>query len=182
VSVERELFDLADAVAEQVQDPIRLARDARGRTITDQADAADPARWHYQAPTSPGSRAYGLHWATVWVEGRVLGEDQDELFAPVPPRLLDEAAATTARARRTVERALGRDGRITSLDRPCPWCGGELAGYTKPGGEPYVTCGTGEACGAPVLLDDRQRRVWRGPDLVGLWASFDAAHARCDVA
>jgi hypothetical protein len=144
----------------------------------DRADRDDPARWHYQAPTSPGSRAYGLHWAAVWVEGRVLGEDLDrDLFSPLPARLLDEAASTARRARAAVERALNRDGRTTTLDTPCPWCGGELTGETRPGGEPVVTCWRGEACPAPVILD-RRRRMWRGADLVGLWVAMDAGARR----
>lgn len=182
LAVERDLFDLADVVAEQVQRSIRPARDAYGRFITDQADAADPARWH--TPThrdagpasaaSAGSRAYGLHWAAVWLEGRALDEMSGDLFEPIPPRLLDEVAATARRARLTVERALGRDARTTALDEPCPFCGGQLAGHTRPGGEPVVTCSTGEACEAPVDLDGRRRRAWRGADLVGLWVALDA--------
>ncbi|WP_329148783.1 hypothetical protein OIU91_21255 [Streptomyces sp. NBC_01456] len=174
IEVERELFGLADRVAAQVQRPIRTARDDRGRFITDQADATDPARWHYQAPTSPGSRTYGLHWAAVWIAGRALAEDDaDGLFEPLPARLLDEVAAHAGTARRTVERALGRDGRTTDLAEPCPWCGGQLTGHTRPGGEPVLTCSTGEACEAPVDLDNRRRRAWRGADLVGLWVALD---------
>ncbi|MEV4036388.1 hypothetical protein [Streptomyces umbrinus] len=183
LAVERDLFDLADAVAEQVQRSVRRARDAHGQPIRDEADAADPARWH--PPThrdagpasaaSAGSRGYGLHWAAVWLEGRALDEMSGDLFEPIPPRLLDEVAASARRMRLTVERALGRDGRTTTLDKPCPWCCGQLAGHTKSGGEPAVTCSTGPQCGAPVLLDDRSRRVWRGAELVGLWAALDAA-------
>ncbi|PJN40495.1 hypothetical protein CG747_12550 [Streptomyces sp. CB02959] len=171
IEVERALFDLADQVAEQVQRPIRTTRDAHGHITTDQADAADPARWRYQAPTSPGSRAFGLHWAAVWIEGRAEDEPHGDLFAPTPPRLLDQIADTAHRARRAVERTLGRD-RTTALDDPCPWCAGQLAGHTRPDGEPVVTCSTGEACAAPVDLAGR-RRVWRGVDLVGLWVALD---------
>ncbi|MGF0176699.1 hypothetical protein ACQF36_41475 [Streptomyces sp. Marseille-Q5077] len=182
LAVERDLFDLADAAAEQVQRSIRPARDAHDRFITNQADAADPARWH--PPThrdagpanaaSAGSRAYGLHWAAVWLEGRALDEASGDLFEPIPPRLLDEIAATARRARLTVERALGRDGRTTALDDPCPFCGGQLAAHTRRGGEPVVTCSTGEACEAPVDVDSRRRRAWRGADLVGLWGALSA--------
>ncbi|MFD5873731.1 hypothetical protein [Streptomyces sp. NPDC060322] len=171
--VERELFDLADAVAEYVQRPIRPARDSRGRFITDQADAADPARWHYQAQTSPGSRAFGLHWAAVWLEGRALDEPAGDLFEPMPVRLLDQVATAARRSRRTVERALGRDGRSTTLAEPCPWCGGCLTGRTRPGGEPVVACSTGAACTAPA--DGRRSGEWRGADLVALWVALAAA-------
>ncbi|MFF5495748.1 hypothetical protein [Streptomyces aquilus] len=176
IEVERELFDLADAVAEHVQRPIRPARDSRGRFVTDQADAADPARWHYQGQTSPGSRAFGLHWAAVWLEGRALDEMSGDLFTTMPARLLDQVAATAARARRTVERALGRDGRTTALAEACPWCGGSLTGWTRPGGEPVVTCSTGPRCTAPA--DGRRSGVWRGADLAALWAALDAARRR----
>jgi hypothetical protein len=190
LEVERDVFDLADQIAEQAQRPVRRrpslsmpsysGRTApqRTRMVVDRADATDPARWHYQTATSPGSRAYGLHWAAVWIEGRVIGDALDgDLFAPLSPRLLDHAAAVAARARRTLERALARDGRTTHLDTPCPWCGGQLVGHTRPGGEPVVTCSTGEGCGAPATLD-RGRRVWRGAELVGLWSAMDAARAR----
>ncbi|GGR80808.1 hypothetical protein GCM10010252_19150 [Streptomyces aureoverticillatus] len=178
IEVERELFDLADVVAEQVQRSVRPARDSRGRCVPDQADAADPARWH--PPThrdagpasaaSAGSRGFGLHWAAVWLEGRALGEACGDLFEPMPARLLDDVAATARRARRTVERALGRDGRTTSLAEACPWCGGSLTGRARPGGEPVVTCSTGEQCSAPA--DGRRCGEWRGADLVTLWAAL----------
>ncbi|OAR22381.1 hypothetical protein A8W25_22265 [Streptomyces sp. ERV7] len=179
VEVERALFGLADRVAEQVQRSVRTVRDGRGRHLTDPDDAADPARWQYQAPTSPGSRAYGLHWAAVWIAGRVLDEDDvGGLFTSMPARLLDEVAATARTARRTVERALGRDGRTTDLAEPCPWCGGQLAGHTRPGGEPGVTCSTGPDCTAPVETDRRGRRTWKAAELVDLWVALDAARRR----
>jgi hypothetical protein len=126
---------------------------------------------------SPGSRAYGLHWAAVWIEGRILGEQHGDMFRPVSLRTLDEAAATIRRARATVERALNRDGRTITLDVPCPWCRGTLTGRTERSGEQYVTCDRGEPCPAPVILDGR-RRTWRGADLVGLYAAMQAARKR----
>jgi hypothetical protein len=186
LEVERALFDLADQLAAAIQRPVRTGRDRHGRFTRDEHDAANPARWHPvqhrdagpAAAVTAGSRAYGLHWAAVWIEGRVVGEDIDgDLFAPLPPRLLDQAAAVAARARRTVERALGRDGRRTHLPDPCPWCGGQLVARTRPGGEPVVTCSTGEGCGAPASLD-HGRRTWRGAELVGLWGALDAARRR----
>ncbi|MFZ3569262.1 hypothetical protein ACNYS0_20130 [Streptomyces sp. BH034] len=179
LAVERDLFDLADQLAEQVQRPVRRVpkphRSGRSVAAVDARDRDNPARWHYAGQSEPGSRAYGLHWAAVWIEGRILGEDLDgDLFRPVPVRLLDHAAGTAARARRHLERALGRDGRTTTLDDPCPWCAGPLTGRTRAGGEPAVTCATGRACGAPVLVDERGRRVWRGADLVGLFVALEA--------
>lgn len=192
LDTERALFELADTLAAAVQRPVHrrpslnipsyIGRTEsafrRTRMVVDRADRDDPARWHYQAPTSPGSRAYGLHWAAVWIEGRVLGEDVDRgLFSAVPARLLDEAAAVARRARADVERALNRDGRTVTLDAPCPYCAGELTGATQVGGEPFVWCARGEACPAPVILD-RRRRMWRGGDMVGLWVAMAAVRER----
>ncbi|WP_326797461.1 Lar family restriction alleviation protein [Streptomyces sp. NBC_01808] len=194
MQTEAELFDLADRVADAVQRPVRRRPEVsipspsgrtlptRVRMVVDQADRDDPARWrlpkHSASVTgraaSPGSRAHGLHWACVWLEGRALDEPADDLFAPMPAVLLDQIAATARAARRRVERALARDGRTTCLDEPCPWCRGPLVGITQPGGEPAVTCSTGEACGAPATLDERRRRAWHGAELVGLWAALDA--------
>ncbi|MEU8950914.1 hypothetical protein [Streptomyces sp. NPDC048489] len=194
VDTERALFELADLLAAAVQRPVRRrpsldipsysGRPApllrRPRVVVDRADRDDPARWQFQSPTTPGSRAYGLHWAAVWVEGRVLGEDLTRgLFRPLPLRLLDEAASVARRARADVERALNRDGRTTAVDRPCPYCGGELTGATQVGGEPFVWCARGEACPAPVILD-RRRRMWRGADLVALWTALTAAQERAE--
>ncbi|WP_282792072.1 zinc ribbon domain-containing protein [Streptomyces sp. CC224B] len=184
IEVERELFDLADAVAGHVQRPIRPARDSRGRSIPDQADAADPARWHTAthrdagaaSAASAGSRAFGLHWAAMWLEGRALDETYGDLFTPIPALVLDQVAAVARRARRTVERALGRDGRTTALAEACPWCGGSLTGRTRPGGEPVVVCSAGEACSAPA--DGRRRGEWRGAELVALWGGLAEVRGR----
>ncbi|MFF9262014.1 hypothetical protein [Streptomyces longwoodensis] len=183
--VERDLFELADVVAAAVQRPVRRypslsipsysGRTApagpRARMIVDAADRDDLARWHYQAATSPGSRRYGLHWAAVWLEGRALDEPHGDLFRPLPAPLTNHIATVAARTRRTMERALGRDDRTTTLDQPCPWCSGPLAGHTVAGGVPEVYCARGEECPAPVVLDHR-RRVWRGADLVDLWVGM----------
>jgi hypothetical protein len=183
MSVERALFEACDAVASRIQRPVRRVpkptSSRRTVAVVDAADRDDPARWHYQAPTSPGSRAYGLHWAAVWLEGRALDEPAGDLFTPVPALILDDLASAARRARQRVEKALGRDGRTTTLPEPCPWCRGELNASTRTGGEPFVSCSTGEACGAPVLLT-AGRRVWRHADLVGLWVALDA-HRRAAV-
>ncbi|AVH58398.1 MULTISPECIES: hypothetical protein [Streptomyces] len=181
LDVERAMFDLADTIAAAVQRPVRRALIQPKATFLrwgeDQADRDDPARWHYKAPTSPGSRAYGLHWAAVWLEGRALDEPAGDLFTPIPALILDDLATVAHRARQRVEKALGRDGRTTTLAEPCPWCKGELTARTQSGGEPSVSCSTGEACTAPALLD-RGRRMWRGADLVGLYVAMEAAQRR----
>ncbi|MFF2014020.1 hypothetical protein ACFVWY_33845 [Streptomyces sp. NPDC058195] len=183
VSVERALFEACDAIAATVQRPVRRRRVAL-RSIPphtvmreDQADRDDPARWHYPAPTSPGSRAYGLHWAAVWLEGRALDEQSGDLFAPLPEPVLDYLATVARHARARVETALGRDGRPTPLDRPCPYCRGQLTAHTRSGDPTAATivCATGEPCPAPVLLT-AGRRTWAGADLVSLWAALTAEH------
>lgn len=182
MQTERDLFDLADRIAAKVQRPIR--RHLAGRTAPeatyvrwaeDAEDRDDPRRWHFPAPTSPGSRAHGLHWAAVWLEGRVLDDDAGpgDLFARMPGPLAAEAATVAGKARHRVEHALGREHRDTELHDPCPWCGGPLTGRSR-AGETAVTCATGEECGAPVLLDDRGRRQWAGADLVGLFVALQA--------
>ncbi|MFF5142543.1 hypothetical protein ACFY6U_22910 [Streptomyces sp. NPDC013157] len=174
LSVERDLFDLADAVAEQVQRP-----------AVEEDDRANLARWNLPtsrdigpaAAASAGSRAYGLHWAAVWLEGRALDEPAGDLFRPLPALLAEHVASVAGRARRTIERALNRDSRATTLDYPCPWCGGPLTGVTQAGDIPAVFCARGEQCPAPAVLDHR-RRVWRGAELVDLWVGVTAARER----
>jgi hypothetical protein len=176
LDVERALYDLADTLAAAVQ----------------HAELGDPRRWQLPTEHTPGSRAYGPHWACVWVEGRVLDEDttpeqqldSDEQlaapFAPLPEHLLREAADVAARAAGRVLRALGLDDRADRIpDRPCPWCAGELTLHTTPDGPPSVTCGTGPSCTAPVPLDVRgHRRRWGWRELPALRAALDAAERR----
>ncbi|MGW3711364.1 hypothetical protein ACWDN6_14600 [Streptomyces albogriseolus] len=192
--VERALFESCDALAARVQRPprrleVRREDPFRGSVPmwsgVDPADYNDPARWHLPTvrdigpgnAAHAGSRAHGLHWAAVWLEGRALDEPAGDLFAPTPPALLDALAGVAAHARRTVERALQRDGRTVTIDTPCPWCAGRLTGRTMAGGEPSVSCATGEGCAAPVLLD-RGRRTWTGAELVGLYVAMQAAKER----
>ncbi|MER7697020.1 hypothetical protein [Streptomyces sp. NPDC096095] len=185
VQTERELFELCDVVAAAVQRPVRYSatdRHGRARYQPDPTDRDDPARWHYAAATDPGSRAYGLHWAAVWLEGRTRGEQSGDLFTAVRPLLADEIAATARTARARVERALNRDGRPTALDRPCPYCRGQLTAHTRSGDPSAATvvCGTGSACPAPVLLNRRGRREWAGAELVGLFVALEAAQQRAE--
>ncbi|WP_326698027.1 hypothetical protein OG909_12155 [Streptomyces sp. NBC_01754] len=195
MSVEEALFAACDVIAGRVQRPVRyvpartLTRSGQPsiRSSVDRDDRDDPARWtlptHSASVTGraahPGSRVHGLHWAAVWLEGRALDERHGDLFAATPAPVVEDLAAVARRARATVERALGRDGRPTKLDRPCPWCGGLLTAHTR-SGDPSaaaIVCATGEACGAPVPLD-RGRRIWRGTDRVGLRLALEAAQQR----
>lgn len=170
LAIERQVFALADTLAAVVQ----------------HAGHGDPRRWDYQHPGAAdargaaGSRAHGLHFACVWVEGRVLDEDtetEQQLdgtlaappFTPLLPHLLHEARRTARIAEGQLLRALGLDQRTTPVpDRPCPWCGGELTLHTDPDEPPSVTCSTGEDCTASLPLDNRGRRVWGWADLVAL--------------
>ncbi|MFJ6707011.1 MULTISPECIES: hypothetical protein [unclassified Streptomyces] len=171
LAIERTLFDLADTLAAAVQ----------------HAELDDPRRWNYRSPTSPGSRAHGLHWAAVWVEGRLLAEDTapEQLldgtlvsapFGELPGHLVHEAARAVRGCARRLLRVLELDARETPLGRPCPWCAGDLVLHTEAGHEPYVTCSTGPACGAPVPLDDEERhRVWGWHDLLDLVTALQEA-------
>lgn len=187
VSIEREVFDLADRIATTIQRPVRrehvpMLRDPY-YVYVDAADRDHPARWHL--PThrdagpadiaSAGSRTYGLHWACVWVEGRVLDEPEDDLFAPLPVRLLDDAHAVASRSLARLERTLNRDTRTTPLPAPCPWCGSGLIGRNT-GGDPQaaiVWCTGGRACGAPVELDAFGRRHWARGTLPQLYGALE---------
>ncbi|MEU3710506.1 hypothetical protein [Streptomyces catenulae] len=165
LAIERMLYDLADTLAATVQ----------------HTEADDPRRWTFRSLTSPGSRAHGPHWASVWIEGRVLDEDtgpEQQLdgtlapppFAPLPPHLLHEARRTARTVEGRLLRALGEEPRRTPIpSRVCPWCGSELTLHKDPGDDSSaVTCSTGPSCTAPVPLDRLGRRVWTRGDLVDL--------------
>lgn len=171
LAIERMLFDLADTLAAAVQ----------------HASFGDPRRWNFRSAADPGSRAHGLHWATVWIEGKVLDEDTEPEhvgdgrlttppFTPLPAHLLHEARRTARIAEGRLLRAIGLDQRTTPVpDRPCPWCDGELTLHTGPNESPTVTCASGATCGAPVVLDEQGRRMWQWGDLFALAAALAAA-------
>ncbi|WP_035799882.1 hypothetical protein [Kitasatospora mediocidica] len=193
VRVEALLFDLCDTLAAAGQRAIGRRRvSSPGRPpvwADDEADAADPRRWHFRSPTDPGSRRHGLHFAALWVEGRLLDEDTAPerhldgstavaLFAPMPEHLRHETIRVARQCEQLVLRALELDERETPVEgRPCPWCGGELILHTAPDEAPRVTCGTGPGCPAPVPLDDRQRRMWSVTELLGLVAELGSSTA-----
>ncbi|WP_445269586.1 hypothetical protein [Streptomyces sp. DSM 41634] len=171
-AVERLIFDLADTLAAAVQ----------------RTDPGDPRAWLSTDPGAPdshraaGSRRHGLHFACVWVEGRVLDEDtapETELdgaisappYEVLPLYLLHEARRTARIAEARVLRALGLDRREIPLPEPCPWCAGELTLHTSPDTPPTISCGTGPNCTAPVPLNERGLRLWAWaalPDLAAV--------------
>lgn len=174
LAIEEAVFDLADILAAACQ----------------RAEPGDLRRWEIRTETTPGSRAHGLHWSCVWIEGRARGEDTDPETesdgdtSPAPFRPLREAQQIEARhIARTAEqqllRALGLDHRDTVIpDRPCPWCAYQLTLHVGPDIPPAVTCATGPSCTAPVLIDETGRRVWRWRDLPALVTALDAAERR----
>lgn len=174
MEIEWALFDLADRIASVVQRSIRQVPvpnlGPRARWIADPADYSHPDRWNYVTPTSPGSRALGLHWACVWIEDRLAATASTELHQRVPELVAEEAAEEfVAAARRVMQRALGRDGRVTAAADPCPWCHGTLTMRTTSGDpdDATVTCDTGPSCTAPTPYDDRARRTWHGREQIG---------------
>ncbi|MFD7121921.1 hypothetical protein ACFWAA_33510 [Streptomyces sp. NPDC059922] len=174
LAVERDVFDMCDAVAERVQRAVDRT-DARLWSLP----TVRAAEWRHDADRIAdrvGSRAHGLHWACVYLAGRALSEPDGELFRITPVTLLDQIAATAAAARRRVEAALGREGRRLTLDDPCPYCQGGKITVHNGGGDPtaaVATCSTGPVCPAPVDTE-RGRRAWRGADLVALWVAINA--------
>lgn len=172
LDTEREVFAMCDAVAERVQRPAADRRDPRLWHLPTHRDAG-PA-----SAASAGSRAYGLHWAAVWLAGRALDDDPADraLFTATPAPLVDQIADVARTARRRVEAALGRGARTLTLDEPCPFCGAGRITVHNGGGDPraaVATCSTGPDCPAPVDTE-RGRRAWRGPALVDLWTALQA--------
>jgi hypothetical protein len=175
--IEEALFDLADVLAAACQ---QVPRD-------------DPRRWHIRTETSPGSRSHGLHWACVWIEGRIQGEEAepelewDGSLTASPFRHLSgahqrEAGRVARECERRLLRVLDLDERATPIpDRPCPWCGAVLTLHTSADTQQAVICATGPECTAPVLTDDRGRRVWQWRDLPHLARALDAAGERVRV-
>ncbi|WKU45986.1 hypothetical protein Q3V23_19040 [Streptomyces sp. VNUA116] len=170
LSIETDLFDLADVLASDVQ----------------HAGLDDPRRWTIRSATDPGSRAHGLHWAALYVEGRLLDEDTTPEeqpdgtlapapFAPVSELRLRQAAHIAHQCAGRLLRVLQLDQRATPIPgRPCPWCGGELTLHTGPDEGPSVTCGWGPQCAAPVPLTPAGRRVWEWHALPALVAALNA--------
>ncbi|AUG78082.1 hypothetical protein CFP65_3281 [Kitasatospora sp. MMS16-BH015] len=193
VRVEGLLFDLADTLAAAAQRPIgRRLVSSVGRPevwADDEADAADPRRWRFRSPTDPGSRRHGLHFAALWVEGRLLDEDTEPerhldgseapaLFARLPEHLRHETIRVARQCERLVLRVLELDERETPVEgRPCPWCGGALTLHTAADQAPRVTCDGGSGCSAAVPLDNRGRRVWGAVDLLTLIEALNEAVA-----
>ncbi|GGP35312.1 hypothetical protein [Streptomyces melanogenes] len=163
VAVEGMLFDLADTCA----------------AVTQQHTPLDELhRWNYRTQHGHGSRTQGAHWASVYVEGRVLGEQTDgpeRLFAPLPGWALHEAHRVARQCADRVLRTLRHDERSASSRYPCPWCASPLTSYSASGDVQRITCSGGPSCSAPVPLDLDGHRVWERSDMGPLLALFAAA-------
>ncbi|WP_050513007.1 hypothetical protein [Streptomyces sp. JS01] len=163
VAVENLLFDLADTCAAVTQE----------HTPLDELH-----RWNYRTQRGPGSRAQGAHWAGVYVEGRVLGEQTDgpePLFAPLPGWALHEAHRVARQCADRVLRTLRHDERAASSRYPCPWCASPLTLYSASGDVQRITCSGGPSCSAPAPLDLDGHRVWERSDMGPLLARFAVA-------
>ncbi|MFJ7208218.1 hypothetical protein ACIQWR_32415 [Streptomyces sp. NPDC098789] len=175
VAVEEWLFDLADTCAEVTQE----------HTPLDELH-----RWNYSTQRGPGSRTQGAHWASVFVEGRVLGQftaDDDEtldepLFAPLPEWALHEAHRVARQCADRVLRTLRHDERSASSRYPCPWCASLLTSYSASGNVQRITCSGGPSCSAPVPLDLDGHRVWERSDMGPLLALIAALMESGEVA
>jgi hypothetical protein len=153
-----QLLDLADEIAAEVQ--IRY-------------DAGDPRQWHWRY-----SHPQGPHWAAVYVDGRLEGEDLDG-FLGMPDYLIALAAQVAEDCSRRTLTVLGLDRRHTVIpDRGCPSCGQELTLHTGPDEPPSVTCPAGPHCHATVPVDPRTgRRVWDWRHLPALLTALNQQHA-----
>lgn len=171
--ITRELGELADVIAAECQTmprsvPVPTSRlDVQEGWRVDPLDASDPRRWKFNRATT------NAHWAAVYIDGRLAGDDlDDDLFHPIPDRLTREAGQTIRQCWRRMAAVLGIGDRTTTLPRPCPWCRNELA-LRQPAGEaPYVVCAGRWECTAPVRRDDRGRPLWLGGEMAHLHAAF----------
>lgn len=149
--ITEQLFDLADQVAAEVQTSY----------------GEDPRLWQYEH-----SRSAGPHWAAVFVEGRLEGEDLNG-FIGCPDWLIAIASDVAADCAHRTLAILGLDRRSTPIPgRGCPWCTQELTLHTGPDEPPTVTCPAGPHCAAPVPVDSRGRRVWDWRHLPALLAAL----------
>lgn len=186
-AVEAALCTLADEIAAEVQlaamQPMRPVKHAGYATVRDAqvaaadrerrdrlaaADAARPDRWSFT-----GGRTAVR--AAEWLLARV--EDEPGPFLPLRGVHRAHVAVVAAAAARRVERVLGRVDRFATLmPDPCPYCGGELTMHAGGSEDESVTC-SGEACEAPVGLDDG-RRTWSTAEQLAALQREIAAAAR----
>ena len=153
--IERDLFDLADQVAAVVCNaPCAAARPPPTGPAWFGGSSTPPTATTPRAgTTSPPRRpaaAAGLRWASNWIEQRVTGEACGDLFARLGPAEAERVATVAARARRPLERALGRTGAP-----PC-WTG-------RARGAPGITAARGPAVSrsSRAARARRARRPWR---------------------
>ncbi|MCC9307717.1 hypothetical protein LN042_11515 [Kitasatospora sp. RB6PN24] len=150
-----QLLDLADQVAGEVQCG---------------ADD-DPRFWQFKH-----SYRQGPHWAAVYVDGRLAGDDLHDGFTACPDWLIATCATVAEDCARRTLTVLGLDRRHTVIPgRGCPSCGQELTLHTDPDGPPSVTCPGGPHCRAAVPVDPRTgRRVWDWQHLPALLTALNS--------
>jgi hypothetical protein len=153
-AVTEQLLDLADQVAGEVQH-------ARGD---------DPRLWQFKH-----SHPQGPHWAAVYVDGRLAGDDLGDGFSGMSDALIAICATVAEDCARRTLTVLGLDRRHTVIPgRGCPSCGQELTLHTDPDGPPSVTCPGGPHCRAAVPVDPRTgRRVWSWQHLPALLTALN---------
>lgn len=177
--IETVLCDLADQIAATIQRPAMNAPHA-GRGWTDElhltvmkaaaADAGDPRRWRY------GGTGRTAPHAARWLAARLAGASGP--FKAMSEEQAELVATVAHGAAQRLGKLIGSERTDSPMDRPCPWCAGDLV--MRSGGDdlPRVTCQTGTSCTAPVPLDSGLR-VWSTPEqLAGLERALTAADRR----
>ncbi|MDH6141135.1 hypothetical protein P3T35_003148 [Kitasatospora sp. GP30] len=162
-------YDALETITEQLLD---LADQVAG--VVQWRHDQDPRLWRFEH-----SHQQGAHWAAVYVDGRLAGDDLGDGFIGTPDWLIATCATVAEDCARRTLTVLGLDERHTVIPgRGCPSCGQELTLHTGPDEPPTVTCPAGPHCQAAVPVDPRTgRRVWSWQHLPALLTALNQAHA-----
>ncbi|AZM46592.1 hypothetical protein DMB38_12900 [Streptomyces sp. WAC 06738] len=143
------LLQLADQIAAEIQRPAYgtprrsagpLDELGQRMRLVQAADEADARRWHWNGP----GRDSGA--AAAWLHARI--ENQPGPFAALDAANRERIERLAAEAAERLDAALDLVRRAQTLDRPCPYCRGELHMHSGDGQPPAVICAS---CG----------RTWR---------------------
>ncbi|MGW7085043.1 hypothetical protein ACWGH2_16345 [Streptomyces sp. NPDC054871] len=141
--IERELCELVDQLAGQIQRPVLVVATGRGwsddlhrqAALLAAKDSADPRRWRYSghrdAPT-----------AAEWLACRIA--DQPGPFRRLTDGEREAVGRAAARCAERIRRVLGDARRTEPVPQPCPHCRGQLVVEGGDGAPPLVRC---EDCG-----------------------------------